>query len=130
MVLWHDRKRTFLGLPWSFTVYEFDEERLFISKGFFKTVEDEVRLYRILDLSLTRTLGQKIFGLGTITINSSDKTLKTFELKDIKNPRKVKEQLSNLVERQRDEKRVSSREFMMGESDNSADSANTDDTND
>ena len=30
-MLWHDRKRTFFGLPWSFTIYEFDEERLFIN---------------------------------------------------------------------------------------------------
>lgn len=115
-MIWHDRKRTFLGLPWSFTVYEFDDERLFINRGFFKTVEDEIRLYRVLDLSLTRTLYQKIFNLGTIKVHSSDKSMKVFELKDIKNPRTVKEQLSNLVEVQRDSKRISGRELMVEDS--------------
>lgn len=117
-MLWHDRKRTFFGLPWSFTIYEFDEERLFINRGFFKTVEDEIRLYRILDLSLTRTLYQKIFNLGTIKVHSSDKSMRVFELRDIKNPRQIKEQLSNLVEVQRNLKRVSGRELMIDDSEN------------
>lgn len=117
-MLWHDRKRTFFGLPWSFTIYEFDEERLFINRGFFKTVEDEIRLYRILDLSLTRTLYQKIFNLGTIKVHSSDKSMRVFELRDIKNPRQIKEQLSNLVEVQRNLKRVSGREIMIDDSEN------------
>lgn len=117
-MLWHDRKRTFFGLPWSFTIYEFDEERLFINRGFFKTVEDEIRLYRILDLSLTRTLYQKIFNLGTIKVHSSDKSMRVFELRDIKNPRQIKEQLSNLVEVQRNLKRVSGRELMIEDSEN------------
>ena len=64
--LWSDRKRTFLGLPWSFTKYNLTEERLFIETGFFNKKEDEVRLYRITDVSLTRSFGQRIVGVGTI----------------------------------------------------------------
>ena len=33
--VWCDRKRTFLGLPWSFTVYKLTEEKLLIETGFF-----------------------------------------------------------------------------------------------
>ena len=50
-LLWHDRKRNFLGLPWSFTVYGLDKNRLFIERGFLSTTDDEVRLYRITDMS-------------------------------------------------------------------------------
>ena len=89
-ILWSDRKRTFLGLPWSFTKYSLTEERLFIETGLFNKQEDEVRLYRITDVSLTRNFGQRMFGVG----------------KD------VKEMLSELVEKQRDSKRVTSREFI------------------
>ena len=32
-LVWKDRKRTFLGLPLSFTVYSLDGERLFIKTG-------------------------------------------------------------------------------------------------
>ena len=65
-----------------------------------------------MDLQLTRTLGQRIFNLGTITICSSDKSLGDFELKNIKNPKEVKELLAEQVEVQRDKKRVVSREIM------------------
>ncbi len=110
--LWTDRKRTFLGLPWSFTIYALDEERFFIKRGFFTIKQDQVRLYRIMDLSMVRTLGQRIFGLGTIRCCSGDKTLGDFEIVNIKKPDEVLELLSNLVETQREKKRVVSRENM------------------
>ena len=111
-IIWKDRKRTFLGLPWSFTVYSLDEERLFVDKGFLTTTSDEVRLYRIMDVSLTRSLGQKIFGVGDIQVHSSDKTLHDFTIKSVKKPKEVKELLSDKVEIQRDKKRVVNREMM------------------
>ena len=110
--LWQARKRNALGLPWTFTKYAFSEDRLFITTGFLKTVENEVRLYRVMDLSHTRTLLQKIFGLGSIKITSAAKTLGTFELINIRDSAKVKEQLSQLVEECRDKKKVTGREFM------------------
>ena len=111
-LLFQQRKRNWCGLPWSFTVYSFDAERLFIKTGVLNIKEDEIRLYRILDLSLKKSFGQRIFGLGTITVDSSDKTMKCFESKNIKNAKEVKEQLSQLVEEERQRKRISGREFM------------------
>ena len=112
-IIWKDRKRTLFGLPLSFTKYSLEEDRLFIETGFFNSVENEVRFYRIMDLQLSRTLGQKMFGLGTIKVKSADKTLGDFEIKNIKNSKEVKEQLSKLVEEMRDRKRVVNRELMM-----------------
>jgi len=111
-LLFKQRKRNWCGLPWSFTIYSFDEERLFIKSGVFNIREDEIRLYRILDLSLKKSFIQRIFGLGTITVDSSDKTMKCFEIKNIKNAKEAKEQLSQLVEEERQRKRISGREFM------------------
>ena len=110
--IWKDRKRNAVGLPWTFTKYSLSEDRLFVESGLLKTVENEVRLYRVLDLSLTRTLSQKIFGIGTIKISSADKTLGDFEIKNVKRPDEVKELLSSLVEENREKKRVSGREYM------------------
>lgn len=110
--LWKDKKRTICGLPLSFTTYSLDEERLFIERGFLNKREDEVRLYRILDISLTRSLRQRIWGLGTIHCCSADKSLKDFDILNIKNPHQVKELLSEQIEKVRDEKRVSNREYM------------------
>ena len=111
-ILWKDRKRGFLGLPLSFTKYSLTKERLFVETGFINSVENEVRLYRILDVQMTRTLGQKMFGLGSINVLSSDASSKDFTIKNIKKPKYVKELLSELVEKQRDEKRAVNRELM------------------
>lgn len=111
-IIWSDRKRPICGLPLSFTKYSLTEERLLINTGFLNTEEDEVRLYRILDLKLKRSIWQRMFGVGTIIVNSSDKTLGDFIIKDIKNPHDVKELLSESVEKQREAKRVVSREYM------------------
>ena len=112
-ILWRARKRlTFFGLPWTFTVYRLTKDRLFIKQGFFTTREDEVRLYRILDISLKRTLIQKMFGLGTIQCHSSDKTMGHFDIINVKKSYDVKNLLSDLIEKERMEKRVSNREFI------------------
>ena len=99
--IWSDRKRIFCGLPWTFTTYTLTSDRLFIETGVLGKHEDEVRLYRILDISLSRSFSQRIFGLGTIHCCSADKTMGDFDIINIKNPREVKERLSELVEHER-----------------------------
>jgi uncharacterized membrane protein YdbT with pleckstrin-like domain len=109
---WKDRKRNFLGLPWTFTKYALDKDRLFIETGILSSREDEVRLYRITDLTLTRSLWQKIIKTGTIHCDSADKTMKNFDIKNIKNASETKEILSNFVEEARRKNRVYARESM------------------
>lgn len=111
-IIWKDKKRPIFGLPISFTTYSFDEERVYIKTGLFTQNEDEVRMYRIMDLTLTSTLFDRMFGVGSIRCCSADKSQGDFEIRKVKKAREVKEQLSQLVEAQRDKKRVSNREFM------------------
>jgi len=112
--LWSDRKRVlFFGLPLSFTTYRLTSNRLFINSGFLTQKQDEVRLYRITDVSLSRTLMQRIFGLSTIHCNSSDKTLGNFDIINVKDGENVKELLSQSVEEERMARRVYTRENMV-----------------
>jgi uncharacterized membrane protein YdbT with pleckstrin-like domain len=111
-IIWKDRKRPIFGLPLSFTSYSLSDERLFVKRGFLNLTEDEIRLYRIRGLKLTKSIGQRIFGVGSIQVFSSDKSLGTFVIESVKNPDEVKERLSNLVEAQRESKHVTSREYM------------------
>lgn len=97
---WKDRKR-FLGLPLSFTRYAVKDQRLYYTKGFFNTTEEELLLYRILDIKLNRTLGDKLVGVGTITLFTADKTNPKLELIRIKKPKQVRDLLSKLVEGER-----------------------------
>jgi uncharacterized membrane protein YdbT with pleckstrin-like domain len=116
-VVWKDRKRIIFGLPWTFTRYSLTKDKLIVDTGFISRKEDEVRLYRILDISLHRPLSQRIWGLGTIRLNTADKTSPELEIKRIKNAKAIKEMLSDMVEKERDEKRIAAREFMGGDMD-------------
>ena len=80
--LWKDRKRYF-GLPLSFTRYSLSEDRLFLSVGFLSIKDDEILLYRVRDIDTRRTLWQRLFGMGTVTVASSDKTMPNLVLKNI-----------------------------------------------
>ena len=110
--IWEDRKRIFFGLPWSFTRYYLTEEKLLVDTGFFNRTEDEVRLYRILDITLKRSLWERLFGLGTIHCCTADKSMGEFDIMHIKNPKLVKNMLSEMVEEERRVRRVGMREFV------------------
>ena len=109
--IWKDRKR-YLGLPLSFTRYALSEDRLFLSVGFLNIKDDEVLLYRIRDITTCRTLWQRLFGVGTVTVMSSDKTMPVLNLKNIKNPVAVKELLHRQVEEMKIRRRVRVGEIM------------------
>lgn len=110
-VIWQDRKRI-LGMPISFTKYVLEEDRLILDEGLIKSVENEIMLYRIQDITLIRTLGAKIFGVGTLELRSSDKTHPVLYIMNVKNASSVKRMLSENVERERDKRRVGTHEFI------------------
>lgn len=116
-IIWKDRKRPILGLPLSFTKYILLEDKLLIDTGFLSTKQEEVKLYRIMDVTLKRSFLQKIFGVGTIHCCSADKTSPEFDIADIKNSFEVKEKISKMAEEQRDKKRITGREIFVDASD-------------
>lgn len=109
--LWKDRKRYF-GLPLSFTRYRLSEDRIFCEKGFFNIHSEEVLLYRVRDLELIMSLSQRIFGVGTVCIHSSDKTAPDLKLLNVKRPREVKELIFQQVEAAKDRRRMRTMELV------------------
>ncbi len=103
--LWSDRKR-FMGMPLSFTRYALSEDRLFMSQGFLNLKDEEVLLYRVRDVTTSRSLWQRMFGVGTVTVMSSDKTQPTLVLKNVKDPMAFKELLHKQVEIMKDKRRA------------------------
>ena len=110
-IIWTDRKRIIFGLPWTFTKYILTKEKLLVETGILNKDQEEIRLYRIMDMTLRRSLWQRLFGLGTIHCCTADKSSPELDIKWIPDSENVKELLSDLVEAERMEKRVSSREF-------------------
>ena len=109
--IWKDRRRR-MGMPLSFTRSALSEDRLFLSVGFFSIRDDELLLYRVRDITTRRSLWQRLFGMGTVTVISSDKSQPTLELKNVKNPLMVKELLHERVEEMKLKRRVRVGEIM------------------
>ncbi len=87
-----ERKRwLFFGLPFTFTKYIVRENVLTINSGFFKKVENDCYMYKIQDVELVSSLGERIFGLGTVICYTGDATHPKLPLIHIKNARTVKD---------------------------------------
>ena len=124
--IWKDRKR-YLGMPLSFTRYAISEDRLFLSVGLLNVRDEEIVLYRVRDISVSRTLWQRLFGVGTVTVASSDKSTPSLQLKNVKHPMDVKETLHQQVEEVKLRRRVRVGEIMGSmDDDDTADDDNLD----
>lgn len=104
-LIWSDRKRYF-GLPLSFTKYAISEDRLLQSSGILNLQYEEILLYRVRDISLSRSFGQRIFGVGSITVTSSDKSRPVLVIQNVKDAPEVKELLHRQVEDMKIRRRV------------------------
>lgn len=109
-IVWKDRKRIF-GLPISFTKYSATNDRLFVSKGLLSVEENELLLYRILDLKLNISLFDRMFGVGTLTLYCADETERELKIQCVKKPREVRDMLSKMIENERIRTGVRGREI-------------------
>ena len=98
-VIMKERKRWLLfGIPWTFTKYTLTPKRIILNEGLLRSTENEILLYRIIDIELSKTLFQKIFKLGTVTVKSKDESHPILEIKNIKNARAFRDSLAEAVE--------------------------------
>ena len=109
--MWHDRRRYF-GLPLSFTKYALTEDTVVRETGLLNLKEENVLLYRVLDIELLRPLVQRIFGCGTIVLHSSDQTSPELRILSVKNPKAVKEQVFQAVEEAKLRRRMRTTELL------------------
>ncbi len=89
---YRERSRWLLfGLPWTFTKYEIRENDFTIIKGFFTVRENDCYMYKISDVEITASLLQRMAGLSTIVLYTSDVTDRTIIMKNIKHGREIKD---------------------------------------
>ncbi len=86
--------------------YEISPEELEYHSGIFYRKHEYIELYRVKDYQVDRPLLYRIFGLGNLIINTSDKTIPVFRMKAIRNPEDIYTVLRAFVERNRREKHV------------------------
>lgn len=112
-IIWTQRKRNWCRTPFTFTTYTLTTDELATQSGLLHQSFDTVKLFRIVDITISRTLLQRIFGLSTILIDAMDQsTGGKIVLKNIVDGFAVRKELQHAVDAARNVNRVSTREFM------------------
>ena len=102
-----ERKRwVFFGLPFTFTKYTVTEEVITINDGFLSTRENDCYLYKVQDVELKTSLGERIFGLGTVACYTGDNTHPQLFLSHIRNSREIKNYILKASEEARRKRRT------------------------
>jgi uncharacterized membrane protein YdbT with pleckstrin-like domain len=91
--------------------FELTNERLRISKGVINQEIDEVELYRVKDILVVRKWWMRMTGLGTIHLDTSDRSMPQIDIHAIKGSLELRESLRKKVEAMRDKKRVREMDF-------------------
>jgi uncharacterized membrane protein YdbT with pleckstrin-like domain len=88
------------------TKYELTTERLRMRHGVFNKNLDELELYRVRDYKLDQPFLLRMFSLGNVILQTSDKTHPTVVIKAVPNSEELREQLRTHVEACRTRKGV------------------------
>lgn len=96
-------------LPWAgwrwlrlrLTRYELTRERIRVRSGVFTRHLEEIEIYRVKDTELTLAFWQRLVGIGTVVIHSSDQTRPILPLAGIAGPEQVRESIRQACEASR-----------------------------
>lgn len=86
--------------------FELSTERLRMKRGVLNQVFDEVELYRVKDVSLARSVFERVMSLGTVTLETSDHGQERILIRSVRKSDELREHLRKQVELVRDRKRV------------------------
>ena len=106
-VAFRERKRIlFFGLPFTFTVYTVSNVVVTVDTGFLNREENDCYMYKIQDVTLKRSLAERMFGLGTVVCYTGDVTSPQLVLSHVKHAREIKEYLLDESEQARLKRRT------------------------
>jgi uncharacterized membrane protein YdbT with pleckstrin-like domain len=88
------------------TQYTLTDQRLKTRRGVFGRVTDDLELYRVKDSHFTQTFLQRLLGIGTITLRTTDASTPIVLLPGMSDPEALWERIRALVETRRDAKGV------------------------
>jgi uncharacterized membrane protein YdbT with pleckstrin-like domain len=80
-------------------------------RGVFSRTTEEIELFRVKDISFVEPFHQRLVGLGTLVLHTSDKTQPTFELKAIADAEDLRDKLRKIVAAARQKRGVREVDF-------------------
>lgn len=102
--LW-EGKPFYFGFP-SFTRYKVTNQRLIIEEGLLTLRTREIELFRVRDISVKRNIWERMFGIGDITLLSTDATNPVILLKNIKDSHVIKDLIREAVREERNTQKL------------------------
>lgn len=95
--------------------YTLTSERLRVRYGVLNKATDYLELYRVRDIRLSEPFWFRLFGVGNVVMETSDRTHPTFVLPAIHNAETVVDHIRQRVEIMRDRRHVREVDFQGGE---------------
>ena len=87
-------------------VFTLTDQRLKMRRGVFSRVTDDIELYRVKDSHFTQSFVQRMLGIGTLTLRTTDDSSPHVVLAGMNDPEPLWERIRALVEARRDAKGV------------------------
>lgn len=110
-IVWSGYKKIFkINNP--FTKYTLTTKALYIENGVLRYSCNEIRLFRICDMTITKTLMERICKTGSLKILSTDKSSPTLYVGSVSDVGTLKRFLSEYVEIERRKQGIKMGEFI------------------
>ncbi len=95
-----------IPIPWAVwklattatTDYAVTSQRLTLRQGVFNRTLEEIELYRIKDTTLTKSFWQRVLGLGSVVVESSDASMPRMVIPCVKDAEQVRQTIRQNVE--------------------------------
>lgn len=115
-ILWRQRKRNWCRTPFTFTVYTLTDQELSIKSGILNERFNLIKLFRIVDISIERTLLQRVFGMSTLVLNTRDRSSQdgVVRLTNVIDGFAIRQLLQEAVDQSRRANGMTAREFIDG----------------
>ena len=92
--------------------YRLTTQRLFAQTGLIAKHLEEVELFRVKDVELNQGVLDRLLGVGTVTVLSTDDTAPRLELRGVLRPMEVKEQIRTAFRAARQREGLRTGEFI------------------
>ena len=100
-----NRRKCWLWFPIRFTFYEiekkYDDIELKITSGLLSKKVEKIKLFKIQDISYSRSLGNLICGVGNVKLLSGDVSTPVITITKIKKAKEFMEKLEKMIHEER-----------------------------